>query len=229
MPAPPEQIKQASSIALRPDEQCCKYLKSQFSTKGFFDIWQLQYENPVDTTAFCEMFPCMCCECGEKRSLRPPDDKCPDTTWVIKLCCVNEEVPVYVPWQCCQEIEPPCRCCDTTPVGPCDLENCPPENRIRFRVVDQQNPGSVDNLVLRFSNILKKYGGYTCCEEYFMEHPDMDELCSWGGRDAYVNVCIQNIPVLLQLLENEVKLNNLRISLYSYGWDTISCDCHHDK
>lgn len=176
---------------------------------------ELDMEN-MSIEEFCRCFPCFCCD--DMKSLRGKIVK--------KLCCIDSDNPVEVVWDCCDP-EPDCDCCDEEP--PCELENCPEDYvRVRFRIRNDNQTDSTGsyNYVLMFSDIVRRHGGKTCCEDVNPEVqiPETKWLCSFRGSDSYINVCIHpdRIPEMIQESQN----NNLTmIGQDDWSDNPISCRC----
>ena len=125
---------------------------------------QLQEMTGISEEEFCKCFPSLCCECGKKQYVKENNAPCPPNSHKLKykICCVGEKEEQRMEWYCC-EPEPPCECC------PCDLRDCPsPFERgyFYFAMASDNIPPSFVDLVLMVSEVIRKYGGKTCCEEF---------------------------------------------------------------
>jgi len=97
------------------------------------DFYNL-FRGEIDVQEFCILYPCLCCDCGEKKVVKKTNGPCDETTPIQfkKICCEGTQFREEVFWYCCEE-EPLCRCC--TFELPCRTTVCPqPYERKSFTV-----------------------------------------------------------------------------------------------
>ena len=115
----------------------------------------------MDIDGFCFNFPCMCCKCGDKWTIKPLNDTCPDSTLYMKICCAGTSKEDTLYWRCCDlEGEPPCECCKK-----CNIDSCPPPFTLMGLRVHFPTQTPDDNYVMLFEKDVISLGGKTCCEE----------------------------------------------------------------
>ena len=170
---------------------------------------------PMTVEEFCACLPCLCCDCGGRKTLKQGQNPCsvsclPDVER-RKLCCegMGEPWERIVTWSCCEPVEPPCKCC------PCDLEDCPPPNELgKFYVTF--SPSSVPDLgvyLIMLSEIVQAHGGKTCCEEDIMQNGHSSG-CTSSGQTGWVNVCVD--PTIAPIIEEAARQAGIPAS-YSPG------------
>ena len=173
---------------------------------------------------FCNCFPCLCCDCGPKKYIKKNicDSACPPAIPVRKMCCEGQGPPYQriVLWHCCGDFveeEPPCNCC------PCDIHDCPPpyEKRV-FHIYTSNYVPDFSVKLKEFSQIVKQYGGKTCCEEYLTQHGTPGCIPNGAGT---VNACIP--PGTAQSIIDYAKANGFYTVNSSLGYlpATGGCRC----
>ena len=141
---------------------------------------------------------------SQKYKVRKNHGPCPDTTKYFKTCCEGTEKRHTVEWRCCDEEEPPCKCCDS-----CDLNNCPPHKRMAFAFrIPNQVPDFREYLI-KFSQIVKRHSGYTCCEEFLIQNPNGGGAPCFPNItvEGYVSVCIEPAATTIQDIINDAQAN----------------------
>ena len=182
-----------------------------------YQFWQTSGMSVRD---FCNCFPCLCCDCDTTKYVKKNNDPCPppNSNIAIKICCEGTPKRIEMRY-CCENEEPPCPdCCEE-----CDIEDCKPPNQRGYFHITLNGPQvqNFDNYLRMLSEIVRRYNGKTCCEEYLAQNGVGH--CRENGT-GYVNACIN--PAVVQIVINESVLGNPNMTVKYYPGNKLDgCWC----